>query len=422
MERRRRFVRRMKSRAFPSSLFPLPVFLVIVALSCAKLGAPPGGPLRIVPPELLRVTPDSGSVNVRTRGVMFEFDVVTNDRSSGPAGGDLDNLFLLSPQDGRPRVIWRRDRIEVRPRRGFLPNTAYSVTMLPGIADLRGNVMRVGATTVFSTGPTIPGFFVRGRVFDWVAERPPARALIDLYRLPDSLHYVAATDSTGQFAAGPLVEGSYVLRAIVDANNNRALDVGELWDSLAVAVRGSTPFVELLAIARDTVAPRLLTVNATDTLTLAASFDRALDPNVPVTPASFQVQAADSTRLRIRAVRSRAQQEALRQARDSARDTTRADTTRADTARAARPRPPLPAPPPPAVVPPVIEARPSRPPPARDFVIELDSATAMRPGTNYRVTAVNARGLLGHTRTSDRVITMPLPRPPAQRDTTRRPP
>ena len=268
---------------------------------------------------------------------MFEFDVVTNDRSSGPTGGDLDNLFLLSPQDGRPRVIWRRDRIEVRPRRPFRPNTAYSITMLPGLADLRGNVLRAGTTVVFSTGPTIPAFQVRGRVFDWAGERAPLRALIDVYRLPDSLHYVTYSDSTGQFAAGPLEEGSYVVRALVDANNNRGLDPGELWDSLAVAVRGSTPFVELLAIARDTVAPRLLTVNATDSVTLAASFDRALDPNVPVTPASFQVQAADSSRLRIVAVRTRAQHEALRQARDSARDATRADTARADTARRAAP-------------------------------------------------------------------------------------
>jgi hypothetical protein len=218
------------------------------------------------------------------------------------------------------------------------------------------------------------------------------------------------------------VEGSYVVRAIVDANNNRGLDPGELWDSLAVAVRGSTPFIELLTVARDTIAPRLLTVSPTDSVTLAVSFDRALDPKVPVMAASFLVQAADSTRLRILAVRTRAQQEALRQARDSARDTTRADSARADTARARRPRPAAPAPVPPTGAPPAIEARPSRPPPARDLVIELDPATSMRPGAAYRVTAVNARGLLGQTRTSDRIITMPLARPPAPRDTTRRPP
>jgi hypothetical protein len=352
---------------------------------------------------------------------MFEFDAVTNDRSSGAAGGELDNLFLLSPQDGRPRVIWRRDRIEVRPRRGFRPNTAYSVTMLPGLADLRGNVLRAGRTIVFSTGPAISPFYVQGRVFDWAAERVAPRALVDVIRRPDSLHYVGVADSTGQFAIGPLEEGTYTVRAILDANNNRGLDPGELWDSLGVTVRGTTPFVELLAAARDTIAPRILTVNALDTLTLALSFDRGLDPNLPLTAASFRVEAADSSRLRIIAVRTRAQQEALRASRDTAErdttvaDTTRADTTRADTTRVTRPvpRPPQGRP----VAPTLPQARPSRPPPARDLVIVLDSATPMRPGASYRVTAVNARGLLGHIRTSDRVITMSRAVP---RDTTRR--
>ena len=74
------------------------------------MGAPPGGPERTTPPVLERVTPDSGATNVRARGVMFEFDVVVNDR-------DVASYFLLSPREGSPRVIWRRDRVEVRPRR-----------------------------------------------------------------------------------------------------------------------------------------------------------------------------------------------------------------------------------------------------------------------------------------------------------------
>src|SRR5687768_12321612 len=109
------------------------------------MGSPPGGPERLVPPVLTAVTPESGATNVRARGVMFEFDVVVNDR-------DVDNYFLMSPREGTPRVIWRRDRVEVRPRREFRPNTAYSVTLLPGLADLRGNAMKTGRSVVFSTG------------------------------------------------------------------------------------------------------------------------------------------------------------------------------------------------------------------------------------------------------------------------------
>lgn len=363
------------------------------------MGAPPGGPLRTTPPELLRVTPDSGAVNVRARSVVFHFDVVVSDK--GPSG-ELDNLFLISPREGTPRVTWRRDRIEVRPRRGFRPNTAYAVALLPGLSDLRGNAMLAGRTVVFSTGPTLPAYAIHGRVFDWMSERVAPNALIDVIRRPDSLPYVGTADSSGQFAVGPLDEGTYTVRALLDNNKNRAVDPGEAWDSVTVVVKGSSPFLELLAATRDTIPPRLLIVTAPDTLTLAASFDRPLDPGVPRTPESFRVVDADSAALRIVRVQSRAEAAAAATAR---RDTTaRADSARGRPDSVPSPQPALPA-----------QLKPSRPAPPRDLVIRLDSLTPLRRGATYRVTALNARGLLGRTRVSDRIITVP---PGARADST----
>ena len=373
------------------------------ALGCASIGSPPGGPERDVPPTLLSVTPESGSVNVRARNVVFEFDVVVSDRGGGASG--IEGQFLVSPNEGAPRVRWRRDRVEVRPRGDFRPNTAYAVTMLPGIADLRGNVLRTGKTVIFSTGPTIPPFAVLGRVFDWGNERVAPNAHVEVIRKRDSLRYIGAADSTGQFTVGPLEEGVYAVRAIMDNNRNRGLDIGEQWDSVDVTIRGTSPFIEMLTALRDTVAPRLLTVAAPDSLTITASFDRLLDPDVPLTPASFQVLAPDSSRLRIARVLTQAQATAERVRADSI---ARADSARRDTTRA------RPAPDPRTAAPaPVVEARPSRRPPPRDVVIRLDSINPLRRGATYRIVAVNARGLLGATRTSDRQLNVP-----ARRDTT----
>lgn len=358
------------------------------------MGSPPGGPLRTEPPVIERVTPDSGAVNVRAEDVVFEFDAVVSDRPSGQSAS-LEQLFQISPSDGSVRVKWGRDRIAVRPRRGFQPNTAYSVTLLPGIADLRGNVMQDGRTLIFSTGPTIPPFAVFGRVFDWINERPARGARIEVLRRPDSVLFVGIADSTGQFSVGPLVEGNYTVRAILDANNNRALDPTESWDSLAVVVRGSSPFVELLGAPRDTIAPRLLVVSAQDSATILASFDRPLSPAVPLTASLFRVVAADSTPLRVARVLTRAQ-------RDAAPGAARPDTAaRADTV--ARPDT--------TAQPRTLVARPSQPAPPRDVVIRLDSLSRLEPGGTYRVTAVNAVGLLGAARTTDRVFTVPRARP-----------
>jgi len=359
-------------------------------MACASLGSPPGGPERTEPPQVVAISPDSGAVNVDVDDAVMEFDAVIDDRGGGSA---LDNLVFVSPDGENARVRWRRRRVEIRPRGGFRPNTAYRVTLLPGVTDVNNNAMRSPTTIVFSTGATIPPYAVHGRVFDWMAERPAPNAFVEVVRVRDSLAYAAVADSTGQFEVGPLEPGGYRVRAFLDNNRNRTRDVTEMWDSVSALVTDESPFVELLAIARDTVPPRLLTASAPDSLTIVATFDRPLDPRVPVTPQSFSVKAADSSAVSVSTVRTRAEYNAARAAADSA---ARRDTA----AAAARARPPF-APP---VRPP--QARPGRRAPGVEFVIGIDSAAPLKAGAAYRVTAVNARGLLGATRTSDRVVTV----------------
>ena len=154
---------------------------------------------------IVRVTPESGAVNVKDNNVVFEFDAIVNDRGGQ---GDLSSLVRLSPRDGATSVRWRRNRIEVRPRRGFRPGTAYAVTLLPGVADLNGNATRVSRTVVFSTGPTIPAFAIHGRVFDWIGGRTAPDAPIEVIRLPDSLLYVSSPLDRSRRGATPFAPSS----------------------------------------------------------------------------------------------------------------------------------------------------------------------------------------------------------------------
>jgi hypothetical protein len=376
------------------------------AIACASASPPPGGPEDRIPPRLVGVTPDSNEVNVRDRNVTFRFDETINDRGSGAQ--ELDNYFLVSPSDGNPRLSWHRSRIDIRPRNGFRDNTAYTVTLLPGLSDLRGNPMRAGASVVFSTGSSIPPNRISGVVFDWAAERPAARALIQAVT-PDSVLYLAQADSLGRFTVGPLPNGSYLLRAIIDANNNRAQDRSEAFDTARV-VAPQVGTLELLAIVRDTLPPRIASVTMVDSVSLRATFDRPLDPDHPPSATAFRLVAADSTAIPIVAVLTPRAEEAETQARQRAY----ADSLRRADSLAGRLLTPRPA----ATPAPPAGTRPSVPPPYSALLLRV--ARPLAPNATYRLSVTGARALSGRTSDSERSFATPRPPPPPPTDTTRR--
>lgn len=391
-------------------------------IACASTGAPPGGPEDRTPPKILKLTPDSGQINVHPKQVEIRFDEVISDRGSG--ANAIDQLFLISPRTSAPKISWHRSRVTIKPAKGFLPNTAYRVTVLPGVADLRGNIRRDPETFVFSTGPGFPPYSILGVVFDWATQAVAKNAYVEALSHPDTtIAYVAATDSAGDFEIGPLPAGTYTVRALIDQNSNRALDRNEKWDTTTVAVSDTRPVVELDAIERDTVPPALAGIDALDSLTLRVTFDKPLDPKLPLQPALIQIQRADSTPLEIARVEwasayDRRQQAAdsvrRAQAADSARRAQAADTSkRADTARARPPaRPAAPPALPPGVRPPPAPRKPKAPPPEKAIVVTMSPQTPMHPGETLRLRASGLRNLVGNAAPlGPRSFNVPKPAP-----------
>lgn len=381
--------------------------LLPMLAACASPGLPPGGPEDPDPPELVAVTPDTMTTGTSPRAVVFRFNEVVSERPQGAT--TLGGLFLISPRDGAPEVDWNRSAITVRPRRGWRRNTTYTVTMLPGLVDLRGNVRQEGAVAIFSTGPSIPGTSITGQVFDWAAGTPAQRALVEAISRPDSVVYIAQSDSAGRFRIPFVPPGTYTVRAYLDANNNRGFDERELWDSVRVVLADSAR-LELLAFAHDTIGPRISAVTIADSVTLRVTFDRGIDPAQSITPAMFALRARDSSLVALASVQT-------------AREWDRARAARADSlATDSIPR----ATPPPGQARPVRpgapqtardtagtgarQARPSRPSPISEVVIEL--RRPLEPGGVYRLQAANVRGLLLTPRTSDRTFTAPERVPP----------
>ncbi|MGQ0765735.1 MAG: Ig-like domain-containing protein [Gemmatimonadota bacterium] len=391
--------------------------------ACAQASVPPGGPPDDEPPQLLRIRPDSNSVNVRDGAVAFEFDEVVSERPQGAQS--LAQLFLISPSEGVPQLSWRRTRVAVRPRGGFRPNTTYSITLLPGMVDLDGNIDSSGAKVVFSTGSTVASGRIAGRIFDWMAERPAAQAYVEAVSLPDSARYLAYSDSLGEFEVGHLPPGLFLVRALIDPNRNRQLDPRELHDTATVQLADSITLA-LHAIVRDTLGPGLEGVDVVDSLTLRLRFDRVLDTAMTIAPAGFTLKQADSTSLPIAsAVGGRAWQKAredsafVRATRDSVRARAIADSVARADSIAGRPQPPA-RPAPEEVRPPARPAtpdsvrpipRPSVRIPEREVILTLGAP--LRAATAFRVRAIDARSIVGRSRSSERQFSTPRARPPA---------
>jgi Bacterial Ig-like domain len=374
--------------------------LIAVALlgsACASPGIPPGGPIDVTPPKLVAIIPDSGAVGVKPKEVVFRFDETVAERP--PSVTTLSDLFLISPRDGVPEASWHRGAIGVRPTHGWRANTPYTVIMMSGLADLRGNVRKTGASTFFSTGATIPRTRLAGNVFDWISGTPANGALVESFVPPDSIHpYVAIADSNGAFVIEHLPPARYIVRAYLDRNKNLGIDPSEPWDSVSISLTDSAR-TDLVIFVHDTVAPRLRDVRLVDSLTLQVTFDRPVNPGQTVTAANFAVIGPDSSRVPIVS------------AGPPPKDTTTKVNPPVTAPSAIRPPARGRAPTPGGRDTTTLVPKPvmPRPVPISDAVIKLQHP--LTPKLVYHVRAIGIRGLLGRTGDSNRTFSPPAPPP-----------
>jgi Bacterial Ig-like domain len=423
--------------------------MIAALAACASEQFPPGGPERHAPPHLIELIPETNAVNVKTDRAVFRFDEVVSELPSGIE--TLDKLFLVSPNERKAPVsaAWHRTHISLSPRHGFRPNTVYSITMLAGMTDLRGNTIKRDTTLTFSTGPEIPETAVHGVAFDWVRGNTAPKALIEAWVPPDTnTIWVAVADSSGRFLLPHLPSGHYTVRGYIDQNNDRKLQLRELWDSVSIDLK-DTVNVELLTFIHDTIGPRIADARIVDSVTLRLTFDKGLDVTQAITTSLFTLKAKDSSAVPITTAISGRAYDSLAQNRNKARDDSllRADSAkraaaggvgardtaatrarnlarqaRRDSTREAR------------------QLKPSKSSPITDAVLTL--GLPLTPGSFYRVSSIGLQNLLGHPRTAFLVFSVPkrdttkadstrgrrgirgrLPgatAPPAPRDTTRR--
>lgn len=267
---------------------------ILLLAACARVQAPPGGPIDQGAPLLVTTYPESLAVLPGFKGeVEFRFDEVVSEGGSpnfGLGTGDLERLVILSPSLAVPQVHWKRTRITVKPREGWKPNTVYRVELLPGLVDLSNNRSKFGRVITFTTGAPLPTTTLRGLLVDWNTQRPQARGLVEAILLPDSLPYRTSADSGGRFVLGPVPRGQYLVYGVLDANNDFRFDPRESFDSVRLA-SGRDSVGELWAFKHDSTAERLSSAAPNDSLSLVLTFAQPLNP--------YQRLPADSVEVRL---------------------------------------------------------------------------------------------------------------------------
>lgn len=377
--------------------------LAVVA-ACASPGLPPGGPTVSAFPRVIATLPETGAVNVRPNRVLLRYDDVIGEQA---AGGPLSRNVLISPWDGEPRVDWRRTGIAVRPRGAWRTNTAYTITVLPGISDLRSQPIPYGYVLRFSTGGSIPTSVLRGVAFDWAQNRALAKATILATDTKDTtLVYLTVADSTGRFELGAVPPGRYLMRAIDERSPNRTLDPREPWDSATVTLVDSAR-TDLYVFVHDTTPARISEVRMQDSASITIVMDKPLLPGVGIPATAARVLGADSLPVTVLSILTSAEDRVARAKADSiaaSRDTSvRAPVANAPPRRTIDPNRRL------DTLPVVIAPVPTRAAPATELVITLQRALPV--GATYRVTLTGVRNLLGISGTTSRLLVLPKAAP-----------
>lgn len=400
----------------------------LALVACARTGDPPGGPPDVKAPAILGVYPESGAVVSDLHGdAVIQYDEVVDEGGGGGLSGGgssggatgLAARVLLSPTRGPYKVSWHRSSIHVKPVEGWKAGRVYQLQVLPGIADLRRNLTKERHTIVFSTGPPVPHGMLTGTALQWVEQHALPNGVIRAQLYPDTIAYLAVTDSIGAFRFDALPPGKYLVYAIVDQNNNRQRDRREAFDSSLVTL-DSTASLVLWTFLHDSIGPRVRQVDPVDSITARLTFSAPLDPAQPIDSLVLRVLALpDSTPVRIArlystadydslAARERAAADSIRAANDTTKKPAPApprDTTTDTTSKPAVVRPPTP------VDTSALRALlHQRPIPQDKLVVRF--VAPLKPDSKYFVEVRGARNLNGARADGHTVLTVPKPKPP----------
>ena len=190
--------------------------------SCGQIGMPTGGIKDTLAPVLISASPEQNTTLFNAKKVSLTFDEYIEVQ-------DVQKNVLVSPyQKKNPTINYNLKTVTIKFKDTLLPNTTYSIDFGDAIKDVNeGNVYK-NFTYLFSTGPVIDSFTLKGKVEMAETGTVDSTLIVLLYRQavdssvrknkPD---YIARLQKDGSFTFKNLPEGSFKVYALKDVDGTK---------------------------------------------------------------------------------------------------------------------------------------------------------------------------------------------------------
>lgn len=277
------------------------IILILLIISCAKQGFPPGGPEDKTPPEIVRTEPGKGQTGVPPgRDVTVWF----SERIRPPTTPNDAIFFSPYPGEG-VRFKWSGKKLKIRFPKPFPDSTTIVVTFGTGLRDYPGNAMKSSFSLAFSTGAILDRGTIHGTVYG-----PASASGLDVwaYLLKNNMEpdprkmepdYAVQCQERGGFRFSHLSPGQYRLFAVQDRSRDRRYQPVE--DEIGVPFRDITlssedqaaDSVSFRMTREDTLGPSLVRASALNRNSILFQFDEPITVQDRLSP-FMQAELSDS--------------------------------------------------------------------------------------------------------------------------------
>ncbi|SHM88999.1 Ig-like domain-containing protein [Chryseobacterium carnipullorum] len=209
--------------------------ICFLAHSCARVGAPVGGPKDTLAPKFLGSNIDSTRINVKRdiHELRLDFDEYITLK-------DINKNLIISPPIKNIKRILPSNiankYVMIQWEDTLQANTTYNFNFGNSIADNNeANILRY-FNFAFSTGDKLDDLYVSGDITDALAikkKQGENKFVVGLYQVKDTInykqkpYYITKVDEDGYYELNYLTPGKYKIIAFEDENGNSVYDPGK---------------------------------------------------------------------------------------------------------------------------------------------------------------------------------------------------